>query len=82
MRHEMDTIKSGLCQRISDGEIFHYSQNRVEQNPGFAILTSVQPEEYCQLNDLECALSGLPFGSKMVKDLGLCDLSYGFRILS
>lgn len=82
MRHEMDTIKSGLCRRISDGEIFHYCQNKVEQKMGFAVLTPVDPKEICKISDMNCAISGFPFGSKIVESLGLFDLNYGFEILS
>lgn len=78
----METVKSGLCQRVSDGEIFHYCQNEAEQRMGFAILTAVEPAEIFKISDLNCALSGLPFGAKIVKSLGLVDINYGFKILS
>lgn len=77
----LNAIRSGLCRRRCDGHILSYSQNEIEAQHGFLLLSEVDPET-TQINDLDCVLLGLEFGSSIIRTLpGLYDIS-GYEILS
>lgn len=75
-------VHKGVCERLSDGNVFIYTQSEHEKRMGWGMLYELDPENI-PISDYNCTVSGLPFESRFVRSLPGCyDLNYGFKILT